>query len=148
MRIHKEGRDPCVPTDADMNSYLTPCLADVQAIQYLVELSPACRHRDTSTKLAQKTWQHLFQDLFSIPGLYTYIIGSTRFPLGNHRREWFPFGTQNMDMIPMAMWAHDHGLDPQSPAVREIKDWATRVHNEVDGRHPDGSWSSSPVHNH
>ena len=99
MRIHKEGRDPRVPTDADMNSYFTPCLADVQAIRYLAELSPARQHHNTSTKLAWKTWQHLFWDLFSIPGLYAHIIGSTRFPLGNRRRERFPFDTQNMDMI-------------------------------------------------
>ena len=144
MRIHEEGRDPRVPTDADMNSYLTPCLADIQAIRYLAELSPARRHRDASTKLARKTWQHLFRDLFSIPGLYAHIIGSTRFPLGNRRRERFPFDTRNMDIIHVAVWAHDHGLDPQSPAVREIEDWAARVRNEVDGRHPDGSWSSSP----
>ena len=39
---------------------------------------------------------------------------------------------------------YNHGLDPQSPAVREIEDWAARVCNEVDGRQPDGSWSSSP----
>ena len=46
-------------------------------------------------------------------------------------------------MIHVAAWAHDHRLDPQSPAVREIEDWAAQVHNKVDGWHPDGSWSSS-----
>jgi hypothetical protein len=60
---------------------------------------PLRRHCDASTKLAQKMWQHLFRDLFSIPGLYAHIIGSIRFPLGNHQRERFPFDTQNMDMI-------------------------------------------------
>ena len=47
-------------------------------------------------------------------------------------------------MIHVAAWAHDHRLDPQSPAVREIEDWAAQVRNEVDGWHPDGSWSSFP----
>ena len=84
MQIHEEGRDPHAPMDADMNSYLTPCLANVQAIHYLMELSPVHRHRDAVTKLARKMWQHLFWDLFSILGLYTHIIGLTRFPLGNH----------------------------------------------------------------
>ena len=56
MRIHEEGRDSRVPMDADINLYLTPCLADVQAIRYLAELSPAHQHRDVATKLARKIW--------------------------------------------------------------------------------------------
>ena len=145
MRIHDEGRDPRVPTEADGNTYQTPCLSDVQAVRYLVELSPARRHQDASTKLARRAWQHLFRDLFSIPGLYRYVVGQTQFPLGNRRRERFPFDTRNMDIIHVAIWAHDHGLDPQSPTVEEIEDWAIRIREEADSRLTDNSWASSPA---
>jgi hypothetical protein len=43
-----------------------------------------------------------------------------------------------MDLIHVAIWAHNHELDPQSPAVRKIKDWAAHIRNEVDG-----TWVSS-----
>jgi hypothetical protein len=49
-----------------------------------------------------------------------------------------------MDMVHVAVWAHDHGLDPSSPAVGEIEDWAVRVRSESDARQEDGSWTSSP----
>src|ERR1700685_1233197 len=73
------------------------------------------------------TWLNLFINLFSIPGLYHHIIGQAGFPLGNCRRERFPFDTRNMDILHVAIWLHDHGLLPDDVQIGDIEQWARLV---------------------
>jgi hypothetical protein len=85
MRIDPgQGHIPRHATDEDGDTLQSPFLPDIQAVQFLVELTPFHCHGVNATKLAQQTWITTFLDLFSIPRLYTHIIHATGFPVGNH----------------------------------------------------------------
>ena len=147
MRIDIPGSVPRNPTDEERSSSQLgrPHLLDVEAVQWRVKLSPFRRHHQTSTRVARHTWNDLFVLLFSFPGLYSAIIKRTGFPLGNRTREHFPFDTRNLDIVHVAVWIHDHGLDVSNPQVEDIERWAQYV--RTDGgvlRGPDGHWSAGP----
>jgi hypothetical protein len=82
-----QGHIPCHVTDEDGDTFQSPFLPDVQAVRFLVELTPFHRHSVNATKLARQTWITTFLNLFSIPKLYTHIIHTTSFPVGNHIQE-------------------------------------------------------------
>jgi hypothetical protein len=87
----------------------------------------------------------MFMSLFSIPGLYRAIIGRTGFPLGNRTREHFPFDTRNMDIVHVAVWVHDHGLNVSNPQVGDIERWAQYVWLDGGGlQDSDGHWLDGP----
>jgi len=90
---------------------------------------------------------NLFINLFSIPGLYRHIIGQAGFPLGNRRRERFPFDTHNMDLLHVAIWLHDHGLSPDDLQIGDIEQWAHLVRGlppDNEQQDVDGNWELSP----
>jgi hypothetical protein len=47
-----QGHIPHHATDKDGDTFQSPLLPDVQAVQFLVELTPFCRHGVNATKLA------------------------------------------------------------------------------------------------
>jgi hypothetical protein len=95
--------------------------------------------------MARRTWNDMFVLLFSIPGLYRAIIRRTGFPLGNRTREHFPFDTRNMDIVHVAVWVHDHGLDVSDPQVGDIEHWAQYVRlDSGNPRDSDGHWLDGP----
>jgi len=147
MRIDVPGSVPRNPTSEERaSSFLArPHLPDVEAVRWRVELSPFRRHHQTSTRAARRTWNDMFVLLFSIPGLYSAIIKRTGFPLGNRTREHFPFDTRNMDIVHVAVWIHDHGLDVCDPQVEDIERWAQYVRTDGgDSRNSDGHWLVGP----
>jgi hypothetical protein len=84
MRIDPgQGHLPRHAMSEDGDTLQSPFPPDVQAVRYLVELAPFCRHGVNATKLARQAWITTFLNLFSIPGLYAHIIHTTGFPLGN-----------------------------------------------------------------
>ena len=147
MRIDVPGSVPRNPTSEERTSSILarPHLPDVEAVRWRVELSPFRRHHESSTRMARRTWNDMFVLLFSIPGLYRAIIRRTGFPLGNRTREHFPFDTRNMDIVHVAVWVHDHGLDVSDPQVGDIEHWAQYVRlDSGNPRDSDGHWLDGP----
>src|SRR5882762_6557469 len=66
MRIDPgQGHIPRHATTKDGDTLQSPFLPDIQAVQFLVELTPFRRHSVNATKLARQTWITTFLDLFS-----------------------------------------------------------------------------------
>jgi hypothetical protein len=95
--------------------------------------------------LARQTWITTFLDLFSIPGLYAHIIHTTGFPVGNRIWEWFPFMTNNLSYLQVAVCIHDHGLQAEDPTVTYLEDWERSCHATSGSILTDGSWDGWPM---
>jgi hypothetical protein len=146
MRIDPgQGHIPRHATDEDGDTLQSPFLPDVQAVRFLVELAPFRRHGVNATKLARQTWISTFLDLFSIPGLYAHIIHATGFPVGNRTRERFPFITNNLSYLQVAVWIHDHGLRAEDPTVGYLEEWAKSCRISTGSILTDGSWDAWPT---
>ena len=143
MRIDPgQGHIPCHTTNKDGNTLQLPFLPDVQVVRFLVKLAPFRRHSVNSTKLARQTWIATFLNLFSIPGLYTHIIHATGFPMGNCTRERFPFMTNNLSYLQVAVWIHNHGLHAEDPTVGYLEDWAKSCRISTGSIFTKGSWDA------
>src|ERR1700674_5110589 len=99
-----QGHIPRHATDKDGDTLQSPFLPDVQAVRFLGELAPFGCHGVNATKLARQMWIATFPNLFSIPGLYAHIIDATGFPVGNCTQERFPFMTNNLLYLQVAVW--------------------------------------------
>jgi hypothetical protein len=90
-------------------------------------------------------WIATFLDLFSIPGLYTHIIHTTSFPVGNCTRERFPFMTNNLSYLQVTVWIHDHGLHAEDPTMGYLEDWAKSCRISTGSILTNGSWDAWPT---
>ena len=137
---------PRNPTDAELAGVpASPHLPDVEVIRWISELSPFRRRGVFSTRVARRAWYAMCVDLFSVPGLYRALVRRGSFPLGNRRRERFPFDTRNVDFMQVATWFHDHGLDAADPTVAEMERWATLLRGNSGGiLDEDGNWNAEP----
>ena len=143
MRIDPgQGHIPRHATDEDGDTLHSPFLPDVQAVRFLVELAPFRRHSVNATKLAQQMWITTFLELFSIPGLYAHIIHATGFPMGNCTRERFPFMTNNLSYLQVAVWIHNHGLRAEDPTMGYLEDWAKSCRISTGSIFTKGSWDA------
>src|SRR5882762_12020112 len=79
------------------------------------------------------------------PGLYAHIIHATGFPLGNRTRERFPFMTNNLSYLQVAVWIHNHGLHADDPTVGYLEDWANSCRTSSGSILTDGSWDAWPT---
>lgn len=87
-------------------------------------------------------------DLFSCPGLYQSLIEATGFRTGWRFREGFPFITNNIDYLHVAVWLSDHRLDPEDPWTDMIEACAINYRQrQLTNPRPfhDGVWISKPV---
>jgi len=98
-----------------------------------------------ATKLARQTWITTFLELFSIPGLYAHIIHATGFPMGNRTQEQFPFMTNNLSYLQVAVWIRDHGLCAEDPTVGYLEDWARSYRISTGSILTKGSWDVWPT---
>ena len=98
-----------------------------------------------ATKLARQTWITTFLELFSIPGLYAHIIHATGFPMGNRTQEQFPFMTNNLSYLQVAVWIRDHGLCAEDPTVGYLEDWARSYRISTGSILTEGSWDVWPT---
>jgi hypothetical protein len=140
-----QGHIPCHTTNKDGNTLQLPFLPDVQVVRFLVKLAPFHRHSMNATKLAQQTWIATFLNLFSIPGLYAHIIHTTGFPMGNCTQEQFPFMTNNLLYLQVAVWIHDHGLCAEDPTMGYLEDWAKSCRTSTRSILTNGSWDGWPT---
>jgi hypothetical protein len=146
MRIDPgQGHIPRHSTNKDGDTLQSPFLPDVQAVRFLVELTPFCRHGVNAMKLAQQMWIATFLNLFSIPRLYAHIIHATGFPVGNCTREQFPFMTNNLSYLQVAVWIHDCGLRAEDPTMGYLEDWAKSCRISTRSTLTDGSWDAWPT---
>jgi hypothetical protein len=132
-----------LPGPSDRNEYIRPLGTDVQAVRILSETQPHRIHSDGSTRAARGKYTYHFTNLFSVPGLYRFIIQEAGFPIGNRVREAFPFDTRNLSPFIVAGWLHDHGLDPKDPVIGYIEDWGQRSRAQFEP-HDHGKWPSFP----
>src|ERR1700676_3809692 len=146
MRIDPGQRYiPRHTTDEDGDTLQSPFLPDIQAVRFLMELAPFCQHGVNAIKLARQMWVTTFLDLFSIPRLYVQIIHATGFPMGNHIRERFPFMTNNLSYLQVAVWIHDHGLRAKDPTVAYLEDWARSFRAASGSALTNRSWDGWPT---
>lgn len=79
-------------------------------------------------------------------GLYNSITAEIGIRRGKRRVEAFPFVTDNLDVIHVAGWLHDHGISSTDPIITLLEDWAppncSRIFNETLSN--ETSWPSFP----
>ena len=146
LRVSGANGLPRDPTDAEIaGEPATPHLPDVETMRWISELSPFRRRADSSTRAARRAWYNTCIRLFSVKGLYSALIERLGFPLGNRRRERFPFDTRNVDIYQVAVWFHDHGLYKRQPELQDIERWARLVRGlDGDTVDPEGTWNTFP----
>ena len=121
-----------------------PYNMDLEASRFLYENIPYCEGNYSATQSIDK-FSTMFWCIFSCPGLYRSLIESVGFRCGYRHRENFPFRTDSLNYIQLAVWLSDHNLQPRDPIIVHIEQMAIRVRLKRSGDpFEEGSWPTFP----
>lgn len=123
----------------------TPWADDVHACEVFDSLAPALVEGDPSSIARREAFRHTGVRLWAVLDYVMILYGRIGAPMGDRPVEPFPFEFEDYNMVHVAAWFHDHGIELESETASNLHQYAVSAYPFLPGALPTGPPTSEQM---
>ncbi|KAF7977125.1 hypothetical protein HWV62_4742 [Athelia sp. TMB] len=128
-----------VPVNAQMlRTPHSPWADDVHAWEVMHSLAPAIDENDPTSSSRRDAFLQLAVRLFAVKDYLMVLYGRMSAPMGDRPVEPYPFELDPYNMVHVAAWFHDHGIELESETAENLHQYSIFAYPFLPGALPDG----------